>query len=439
MRPSHSEPEPARNRLLGQRSRAAVRRPVPESATHPRIPPSRPSMRRRTPPPSALPPPSSPAMSPSVRIASMPCAPRWIPAPTRSILTPSPPPCSRTSSGAEHEAARHRSPALLRPSPANFRRSLANSMPCSCAIAEAIEALVAWDPAAFQSAVERQSAHLRAPRPSIAEWRNRPGATAAARKVRELNRVYDRLLQHSIQWTRTMQSILRGRRSYPPQPRLRALQGLIMGLTADLNVSVQSLLASTECHGCDHHQHRQPEHARLCPPTVELEESAPSRRRRQHHRSRCQSHSEHARHRPRPQHQRRHRAAESQQHRLQLACPGADRLLRYRLGLRRLHHRRLFQLSAAALHLSGRQLAARQRAHRRRQCRLRLPEHRIGHHPGPAASRPVRRPVHRTRQFPAAADCRHQRPDLHRPEPRPEHQHQTRTSSPAFSPSSPPS
>lgn len=77
----------------------------------------------------------------------------------------------------------------------------------SCAIAEAIDALMAWNPAALQAAIVRQSAlceHL-ALNP---EWRNRPGATAAARKVRELNRVYDRLLRHSVQWTRTMQSIL---------------------------------------------------------------------------------------------------------------------------------------------------------------------------------------------------------------------------------------
>lgn len=74
------------------------------------------------------------------------------------------------------------------------------------AIAEAIDAMVACNLAAFQSAVERQRVlceHLASDR----EWRLYPGAAATARKVQELNRIYDRLLRHSIQWTRTLQSI----------------------------------------------------------------------------------------------------------------------------------------------------------------------------------------------------------------------------------------
>jgi hypothetical protein len=74
------------------------------------------------------------------------------------------------------------------------------------AISDAIEALVAWKITAFQSAVERQRAicdHL-ALHP---EWRQLPGTAATAGKVHDLNRVYDRLLQHSIHWTRILQSI----------------------------------------------------------------------------------------------------------------------------------------------------------------------------------------------------------------------------------------
>jgi len=78
----------------------------------------------------------------------------------------------------------------------------------SCAIADAIKALVAWDVTAFEFAIERQSAlceHLASAKNG---WNLSPGATAAAHKVQELNRVYDRLLQHSAQWTRTIGSIL---------------------------------------------------------------------------------------------------------------------------------------------------------------------------------------------------------------------------------------
>jgi hypothetical protein len=76
-----------------------------------------------------------------------------------------------------------------------------------CAISYGIAALVAWNLTAFQAAILRQSAiceHL-ALNP---EWRRHPNAAATARKVQELNRVYDRLLRHSVHWTHTMQSIL---------------------------------------------------------------------------------------------------------------------------------------------------------------------------------------------------------------------------------------
>ncbi|MGA3128285.1 MAG: hypothetical protein ABSD13_16405 [Candidatus Korobacteraceae bacterium] len=104
------------------------------------------------------------------------------------------------------------------------------------AISAAIEALVAWDIAAFDSAVERQRSicdrlaslrcptsaavsrcgSLPAPAGSSPALPYSPAAAATARKVRELNRVYDRLLQHSIHWTRTIHSILEaGGHSFP--------------------------------------------------------------------------------------------------------------------------------------------------------------------------------------------------------------------------------
>jgi hypothetical protein len=80
------------------------------------------------------------------------------------------------------------------------------------AISEAIDALVAWDNTAFESAVERQRAICQRLAASLpARSAGTPVSTdsaAAARKVRDLNRVYDRLLQHSIQWTHTIHSIL---------------------------------------------------------------------------------------------------------------------------------------------------------------------------------------------------------------------------------------
>ncbi len=74
------------------------------------------------------------------------------------------------------------------------------------AISEAIEALVAWNITDFDSAVERQRS-ICAQLALQPGWRQLPGAGAAARKIQDLNRVYDRLLQHSIHWTRTIQSI----------------------------------------------------------------------------------------------------------------------------------------------------------------------------------------------------------------------------------------
>lgn len=82
------------------------------------------------------------------------------------------------------------------------------------AVSDAIQSLVAWDVAAFQSAVERQReicSRLR----SQPGWRKLPESQATARQVRELTRVYDRLLQHSVHWTRTIQSILQAGHPFP--------------------------------------------------------------------------------------------------------------------------------------------------------------------------------------------------------------------------------
>lgn len=87
------------------------------------------------------------------------------------------------------------------------------------AISDGIDALVAWDSTAFQSALDRQSAIClqictrSAPAAGSAALSDTlisapQYSSATARKVRELNRVYDRLLQHSIQWTRTQRFIL---------------------------------------------------------------------------------------------------------------------------------------------------------------------------------------------------------------------------------------
>ena len=74
------------------------------------------------------------------------------------------------------------------------------------AISDAVEALVAWDISAFQSAVERQQAVCerlarKAPCQPLAD-------AATARRVQELNRVYDRLLRHSAHWAHTIHAML---------------------------------------------------------------------------------------------------------------------------------------------------------------------------------------------------------------------------------------
>ena len=74
------------------------------------------------------------------------------------------------------------------------------------AISEAIEALVAWNITAFQAAVERQRA-LCDRLDLEPEWCRLPGTQATARKIQDLNRVYNCLLRHSIHWTHTLQSI----------------------------------------------------------------------------------------------------------------------------------------------------------------------------------------------------------------------------------------
>jgi len=88
------------------------------------------------------------------------------------------------------------------------------------AISAAINALVAWDIAAFDSAVERQRSicarlasaaeildKQRAALPQPLATADPTAFLATTRKIRELNHVYDQLLRHSIHWTRTMQSI----------------------------------------------------------------------------------------------------------------------------------------------------------------------------------------------------------------------------------------
>jgi hypothetical protein len=77
------------------------------------------------------------------------------------------------------------------------------------AISDAIEALVAWDVTAFQSAVERQSAICDRLAAVKSGGSPSPEDADAVHRIQELNRVYDCLLQHSVQWTRTLCSILR--------------------------------------------------------------------------------------------------------------------------------------------------------------------------------------------------------------------------------------
>lgn len=74
------------------------------------------------------------------------------------------------------------------------------------AVSAAIHALIACDHVAFQRAVERQQI-LCESLVGSAEWRRLPQAAATVDKIRELNRVYDRILRHSQRWARTLQSI----------------------------------------------------------------------------------------------------------------------------------------------------------------------------------------------------------------------------------------
>ncbi len=77
----------------------------------------------------------------------------------------------------------------------------------SSAISIAIESLVAWDVPAFDVAVEhqREICERLAAHP---EWGRSGLGRAMARNVHHLSRVYERLLQHSVSWTHTNQSIL---------------------------------------------------------------------------------------------------------------------------------------------------------------------------------------------------------------------------------------
>ena len=104
------ETDPSANVRSGSTQTAAG-----PGSSNPPVPISEHSMTPRTPHPSVPRPASSPAMSPSVRIALTPCAPSWRPALTRSMPTPSPPPCSRTCSGAEHERTCRPVPQLSAP------------------------------------------------------------------------------------------------------------------------------------------------------------------------------------------------------------------------------------------------------------------------------------------------------------------------------------
>jgi hypothetical protein len=77
------------------------------------------------------------------------------------------------------------------------------------AISDAITALMAWDAMAFQDAVDRQAAICAAFSSDASLLIH--GSADSARKVLEMNRIYSRLLRHSIQWTRTLNVILQTR------------------------------------------------------------------------------------------------------------------------------------------------------------------------------------------------------------------------------------
>lgn len=73
-------------------------------------------------------------------------------------------------------------------------------------VSDAINAMVEWDVEAFQAAVARQMALCA----ELNQFAQAPSATAsdAAQRVQALNRVYQRMVAHSIQWTRTLQSMM---------------------------------------------------------------------------------------------------------------------------------------------------------------------------------------------------------------------------------------
>jgi gamma-glutamyl phosphate reductase len=89
-----------------------------------------------------------------------------------------------------------------------------------CAISEAIEALVAWNITELQAAMARQSAICErlALKP---ELRRLPATAATVRKIQDLNRAYDRLLRHSMQWTRTLHAVFQA--GGDPYPRRAAV------------------------------------------------------------------------------------------------------------------------------------------------------------------------------------------------------------------------
>ena len=193
---------------------------------------------------------------------------------------------------------------------------------------------------------------LRAPRPQCSERRVCHDAVATARRVREIN-------PSAIDSCNTR---FTGRVPSNPSSRpvaiyfrlcLGAFQGLTMGLTADLNVSVQSLLAATESMDVtttNIANQNTPGYARR---TVILEEAAPSGgdgsstgvdvKAVQSMRDTVVDLSINA--------------ATAQQNLSSTVSNSlwrrADRLLRYRLRLHWLHHRRIFQLSAGTLHLAS--------------------------------------------------------------------------------------
>ncbi len=74
------------------------------------------------------------------------------------------------------------------------------------AIADAVEALSAWNFPALDSALARQ--HILCTRIAATPAAHHgPQTASSAREVQKLNRVYHSLLQHSVQWTHTLAAI----------------------------------------------------------------------------------------------------------------------------------------------------------------------------------------------------------------------------------------